>query len=395
MKFKVVFVLLLFLYSWNIFAENKSPLEVRLTSYTNQILVSMNDIREAKKYATRYSKKKDMTESVILEHNSVNLELQDLDIETLYYIQARVLNDSIWSEWSKIQNVKTASFNTTVGSYNILSSQYDSVFPNNTWETRMQAMKSIILQPDNNPDIFGVQEGMVLSQVIELGELLKNSYVNHISKRSVSPRAIFWKPDLYELVAFDDNIDILNKEIEGYKTTRYTTYIHLRDKETGKGLLVFNLHLPSNYSTDNSDIRNMMAENISKRAVELSERANNAPIIILGDFNSLSSSSDYEKSTSPMILEKNGFTDTFKATINRTNAYYGTHDRITTGVTTGGGNKDNCSKRIDYIFTFPKDKVFISDYRIIVNLERDSGIVLRKPIPSDHRPVRSTLHLHY
>ena len=96
-----------------------------------------------------------------------------------------------------------------------------------------------------------------------------------------------------------------------------------------------------------------------------------------------------------MVIENKGFIDTFKATINKINAYYGTHDRITKGIATAGGNKDNCSKRIDYVFTFPKDRVYISDYRIIVNLEKDSGNSLRKPIPSDHRPVRSTLHLHY
>lgn len=376
--------------------SNGGVSNVTVTPYTSSILVIWNEVRGAKKYEVQYAEQNNMVNAEIITTTSRRIEIKDLNKETNYYINVRVFNNSKWSDWSAVKKGKTALFSTTVGTYNLLSSKYDHVYPNNIWKNRKKAVKAIIMESDNNPDIFGIQEGMVKQQVLELADLLKDSYECHISKRKVSPRAIFWKPERFELLSYGDDTEILDEKIAGFGTTRYATYVYLKEKNTGRNLLVFNLHAPSNYSKNRSKEREMLATMISNRAKVISKDSKNSPVIILGDFNSVPKAPSNDKFPSaPEVLARNGFTDTFSATSNRINAYYGTHNQITTGTATSGQNPANCSKRIDYIFTYSKNKITVSDYRIIINFAKKSGTVLQKPIPSDHRPVRATLHLHY
>src|SRR5699024_1868579 len=179
---------------------------------------------------------------------TTEVEIPHLKANTHYYVQARVELKGEGSAWSNVVHCQTALFSTTVGTYNILSAQYDHVFPNNSWEERKESMKTAILQEGNFPDILGIQEGMVEAQVLEFAVLLGGHYTSHVSHRDISSRAIFWKPSKYELVEFDDDIEVLDEDVKGYATTRYVTYVRLKEKETRKELLVINLHAPSRYS---------------------------------------------------------------------------------------------------------------------------------------------------
>src|SRR5690606_1600941 len=97
----------------------------------------------------------------------------------------------------------------------------------------------------------------------------------------------------------------------------------------------------------------------------------------------------------PNELEKRGFIDTYRNASNRSYANYSTHDRITKGIASSANYlKNEKAKRIDYIFYYPKNKLEVLDYRIIINFEKDSGSVLKTPIPSDHRPIKSVLHIY-
>lgn len=376
-------------------AAEVKPIRVSLTGYTHAVHVELENVRYASKYEIRYSTDSLMQNAVHKEVVTTDVAVPDLKANVRYYVQARVMLKEEWSAWSDVVYCQTALFTSTIGTYNILSSQYDHVFPNNQWESRKEAMKTTILQHDNFPDIFGIQEGMVKAQVLALAELLGNHYTSHISRRDISPRAIFWKPTKYELIEFDDNIEVLDKDVKGYSTTRYVTCVRLKEKKTKKELLIINLHAPSSYSGNKEMIRNQLALNVAEKAKELSKKANNAPVFVLGDFNALPHASDSTTVTAPMVMAKNDFVDTYDRSPQKMNAYYGTHDRITTGKATSGRNDANCSKRIDYIFAYPENRITVSDYRIIVDFEEGSHTVLKKPIPSDHRPVTSTIHLYF
>lgn len=376
-------------------AKEVEPFKVSLTGYTNALHIELENVRYASKYEIRYSTDNRMQNAVRKEVVTTEVEIPHLKANTHYYVQARVLLKGKWSAWSDVMHCQTALFSTTVGTYNILSAQYDHVFPNNTWESRKEAMRTAILREGSFPDILGVQEGMVEAQVLELAALLGDHYISHISHRDISSRAIFWKPSKYELVEFNDDIEVLDKNVKGYSTTRYVTYVRLKEKMTKKELLIINLHAPSSYSGNKEIIRNKLALNIAEKAKELSKKANNAPVFVLGDFNALARASDNKNVTAPMIMVKNGFVDTYDMSSQKENAYYGTHDRITTGKATSGGNGTSCSKRIDYIFGYPKNRITVSDYRIIIDFEEGSHSILKTPIPSDHRPVISTIHIYY
>lgn len=380
------------IYLASVSANEIEPIKVILKGYTNSLHVELENVRYASEYEILYAGDSLMRNAVSKKVVTTEVEITDLNANTHYFLQARVLLKGEWSAWSAVMHAQTALFTTTIGTYNILSAQYDHVFPNNRWSERKESMKTIILKKDNFPDIFGIQEGMVKEQIQTLAELLGDQYVSHTSHRDISPRAIFWKPKKYELLEFDDDIEVLDKEIEGYSTTRYVTAVRLKEKETKRELIIINLHAPSNYGGNKQTVRNQLVLNVVEKAKALSKRANDAPVFVLGDFNALAVDGTYI--TAPMIMKKNGFVDTYDLSLQRMNAYYGTHDRITTGKSTAGQNESNRSKRIDFIFAYPHNKITVSDYRVIIDFEEGSSSVLKKPIPSDHRPVKSTVHLY-
>lgn len=368
---------------------------IELTAYTHQILVTWKDIRAANKYGIRYSKASNMDGSINKEIGFIRYVINGVDKATDYYIQVRAMENEKWTNWSHIIHSKTALFSTTVETYNILSSQYDSIFPNNIWEERKVAMRNIIMDSQNYPDILGIQEGMKKSQVMDLVSLLKSSYNAHVSQRNVSARAIFWKPEKYSLISFDDDMEAFDSTVSGHATLRYVTFVRLKERKTNKEILIFNIHAPSSFGGDMQSDRANLATTISRKAKELSKAAGNAPVILLGDFNSAPKPVNDLTQTPAMILTNNKFYDSYNLTNEKRNAYYGTHDRITSGVATSGRNSTNCSKRIDYIFIYPMNVTTVSDYHVYINFENDSGAILKRPIPSDHRPVRATLHFHY
>ncbi len=395
-RFKYFVILFLMQFNLNIcFAEGRVE-NIVLVPYTNQVLVQWKDIRGAQKYEVQYSEFENFHKASLKETSLIRLEILDLKAGTSYYFKVRVLDKNVWSEWSEVKKIKTADYSVTVGTYNILSSRYDHVFPNNIWENRKEEMRNIILQSDNNPDILGIQEGMIDAQVNDLGSLLKGSYVSHISKRKISARAIFWKPEKFSLVEFDDDIEILDSNTSGHPTQRFISYVCLKEKKTGNNLMVFNIHVPASYLADRSEVRNIMVAFISEKAKELSHNKNNIPAIVLGDFNDiLTTSPSKDILSAPNEVQKRGFEDTYSKAINKINANYSTHDKITNGMVSSSDYlKGIGAKRIDYIFCYPANKVQVSDYRIIINFDKDSGTVLKQPIPSDHRPVRSTLHIY-
>ena len=145
-------------------------------------------------------------------------------------------------------------FETTVGTYNILGVAHDETYPNNPWAERKQAVKAILLQADNYPDIFGIQEVIMTVQMNEVTALMAGTgYDRYVSPKEISCRAILWKSDSYSLVHAED-VEILPPAITGYATQRYATHVTLKHAVTGQQIDVYNIHLP--YRSDRQQIRN-------------------------------------------------------------------------------------------------------------------------------------------
>jgi endonuclease/exonuclease/phosphatase family metal-dependent hydrolase len=377
--------------------------------YTKEINVKWKEIAGAKKYEVRYATKKDMSNAKVKETTSVSLDITGLQSATSYYIQTRAYIDAEWGQWSEVKTYKTATFTTTVETYNVMNdsayyinhdhSFYEKHHINgmDAWTYRREAFKKIILAPDNSPDILALQEVRKDSQVEDISSLLKDKYNGYIDNRKfgegerqrVDPRAIFWKKDKYSLMDSGD-IDALGNTIKGYDSKRYVTYVQLKNKANGKELIIYNLHPSAGHSKKKQRLRHLLATNIAKRAKVFSSE-HNAIAIVMGDFNNYPETVIGGYLGAPLTMKSAGFPDTFDEAADKKNINYKSNDDIfdTEPIKSPGG-----SKRIDYIFTYPENRVTVSDYRIVFNFKGNTT-KFKLPRPSDHHPVRSTLHLFY
>src|SRR5690606_37412 len=122
-----------------------------------------------------------------------------------YHIQARAQTGTVWQEWSDIVQARTAEFEASFGTYNILGVAHDDIYPENTWATRKLAVRDIIVQAGNHPDISGIQEAIATVQMGEVLDLLDGyGYDSYVSAREISCRAIFWKANRFRLIDAED-----------------------------------------------------------------------------------------------------------------------------------------------------------------------------------------------
>lgn len=364
------------------------------SSYTNSIILNWEELSGATKYEIRYGNKEDLIDPSMAPTNETSLEIKNLEKGNSYFFQVRAGLKSGWSEWSKVKKINTASFKASITTYNVLSIGSDpKVGPDWAWAVRTEALKQIILQDNNNPDIISFQESNKGGE--EIKQMIIEKYDTHISKReAVSASLIAWKSDKFELVDFNDDIDIFGSEVTGGDGARYVGHVRLREKETGKELLVYSVHVPASTNKPKKEgqrIRQIGAQNLATYAKQKSQELG-IPAAVMGDFNNYFDTVVEGIQSAPKTMSENGFEDTFQGALNRTNEDVGTAvNRNTFSIKPG---KDG-SKRLDYIFTYPKEQVSVGDYSIIVNFEEGSSTRLQRPVPSDHHPVKSVLYFTY
>lgn len=364
-----------------------------VTSYSTRVLVQWEALSGASKYEIQYAQTKDMHGATVLENNSARIDIKNLEKSKTYYIQIRASITDGWTEWSKVEAVNTACFAIPVTTYNVLGIEADeAIEPEFAWHLRKDAFKEMVLKENNNADIVGFQETKILAD--ELSEMLQGHYECHISKREVSARVIAWKPGKFELVSYDDDIDIFGSEVTGQNTARYPTHVRLKEIETGKEVLVYSVHVPAGSNLPREEaqrIRSVGAQNLATHA-KTKHQETGLPVIIMGDFNSYPQTVIEGHSSPCIIMKEQGLEDTFDDAAERTNIDYSTTvNRATSSVKPG----QNGSARIDYIFTYPANQVAVTTYDILINFETGSSSRLQKPVPSDHHPVRAVLHFTY
>lgn len=366
--------------------------DIVLSVYTDSISLTWNSLDGAKKYEVRYATDENFTDVISIESNDEKVVITGLLSSTTYYTSLRAYNGLEWTEWTTTKEIKTALFSITIATYNILGIKYVDKSP---WSDRKASVGKIILQENNFPDILGVQECENETQKNDMVDMLKNKYSYHVSDLAISPRIVFWKPEKYNLVE-TETIDLLpGKYPNMYSTQRYAHYVRLKEKITRNEVLIYNVHLRSGSDIETQALRKEKAERLCKIASDKSLELGNIPVIVMGDMNNYTETVVGGVPPSPKVFESKGFIDTFFCTDNRTNEDYKTYNTQE--------NIDNCtvsiglngSKRLDYIFFYPKSKVSVSDYAIILNFVSGSSSIVECPIPSDHNPVRSTLHLFY
>lgn len=362
-------------------------------AYTTYLELSWEKVSDVVKYEVQYAADEKMSDAKTVDTYAPEKTISDLTAGTTYYFKVRHFKEGKWSLWSSVIPLKTAELSLVITTYNLLGIAYVDKSP---WENRKAAVNNIIRQANNDPDILGCQECANDVQMNGMIDMLKDTYDYHVlNVVDASPRLVFWKKNKFSLVesATIDMLADLYPSASSYTANRYAHYVCLKELTTNKVILVYVVHFKSGSTATHQNIRYQSALTLCSVAKSKSQNYGDAPVIIMGDMNNYSKTTIDGISSAPMGLVSNGFTDTFDMTENRTNGDYDTSN--------SQENMDNCtinygangSIRIDYIFVYPYNKISVSDYSIILNWVNGPGSTVQSPLPSDHNPVRSVVHL--
>lgn len=245
--------------------------------------------------------------------------------------------------------------------------RYASDTPPNDWPTRRPVVKDAIEASD--PDIIGTQEG-VWRQLRDLAEDLPD-YEWIGEGREGGSRgefmAIYFKRERFEPVAYghlwlSDTPTIIASKSWGNTLPRMVTWIHFREKKTGREFMHWNTH----FDHQSEPARQKSAEFLIG---EIRRVPGNLPVVVTGDFNQGQGSTVHQTLLAPT-----------EAMINLADAWDNAAKRVGTQVGTWNGWKggDGTDRRIDWILTSPEWK------------SKSAEVIMHKDgeqWPSDHFPV--------
>ncbi len=388
--------------------DTSAPKILKEYTFTEQVVVTFREIKNARQFETKVSTSKDMSDAQVQESGAERAEVNNLHAATTYYMQFRASNGKQWTEWTEVKSYKTADLAVSIETFNVMN---DSVYMTNhpreyyidnkingkdIWAFRRDAFKNLILEPDNFPDILALQEVQKDHHIQDVTVLLQEFYDGFINNRNiglgnkgVDARAIFWKKDMFSLVASGD-FDGYMSTVSGRQTARFVTYVILKHKATGKEMVVYSKHPTAGTTLELQEIRFEMALCVSDSAINISKKYD-IPAIVCGDFNNYPNTKFEGIPGGPLGMKSRGFTDTYDVALDKKNYEYTTSTRIFDLIPPASPNG---SKRIDYIFTYSPRKITVSDYEIVIRFKENS-LEEREPKVSDHYPIRSTLHLFY
>ena len=229
---------------------------------------------------------------------------------TTIFIIALCLFGSCANDSEKKNQISIMSFNI----------RYDE--PNdgiNNWIYRRQACVDMIV--DQDPDVFGIQEGLI-HQVNFMDSALKAYTFVGEGRDSLMKNneysAVFFKNAKFELLRaatfwLSETPEVASKGWDA-KYNRIVTWVHLKDKQDGKELLVFNTH----FDHRGEQARVESAKLIALKAQEIS--GDSLMTFVVGDLNTLPENDllkpilTYMQSSQVMapITDSMGTTNSFK-----------------------------------------------------------------------------------
>jgi len=155
-----------------------------------------------------------------------------------------------------------------------------------SWENRRKSCIAMI--NDVQPDVFGVQEALP-EQMDYLDSTLVNYAWVGVGRDSVFSKreyaAVFYRKERFELVAsktfwLSETPDVESKGWDA-KYKRVATWAHLKDKQSGKELLVINTHFDHKGNIARLESAKLIVEKIKELV------GNKTVTILTGDFNAI------------------------------------------------------------------------------------------------------------
>ena len=185
---------------------------------------------------------------------------------------------------SAIEVPELSTLSIKVMSYNVL---YDLSKPGRPADSREQMVATIL---ENDIDVFGTQEDGPENEAAFL-QLLGGAYSSYtgVSDDRDKENYIYWKTEKFDLVKsgafYLHDAYGTRKKYEDSTQYRSMSYVILKDKVTSKQFLFVDTHLDYQASeatrTKQINVLGNLIEKINK---------NNLPVVILGDFNTISTS---------------------------------------------------------------------------------------------------------
>ncbi len=241
----------------------------------------------------------------------------------------------------------------------------------NRWSNRLPLIQSYF--ESESPDIIGMQE-VLINQLNDLQEILPDyKYVGvgrNDGKESGEFCPVFYRADAFELMAkshfwLSESPEVAGSKGWGAILPRITTWLKLKNLETGHIFFIFNTHL-SHVSEE------ARKQSIALLLWKIHEIAGKAPVILTGDFNTTRDTEAYATITA----NYDGFYPLWDA------------EMLTNGKTKGseisfnGFNDEDPGTRIDYIFV----NGYFDVMRHRIDKVKSDDIYI-----SDHYPVTATL----
>lgn len=233
----------------------------------------------------------------------------------------------------------------------------------NSWDNRKSFVADLLQYYE--PDVFGVQEALD-EQMVYLDERLSNYTFVGVGrddgKKKGEYAGVFYQKEKYVLL--EGETFWLSEQPDrpsvGWDAAmeRICTYVHLKDKETGKQFWVFNAHFDHKGQEARAKSVDLILEWTRKKNTA------NEPLIITGDLNLGPEEAPIKKLAKAMA-------DTWEVS---SLPPYGP-----TGTFNGFNFERPLSRRIDYVFVSHKN-IAVDKYRTIDDF-RDFRY------PSDHMPV--------
>jgi endonuclease/exonuclease/phosphatase family metal-dependent hydrolase len=322
-----------------------------------------------------------------------------------------------------VQSVQAASsMNINVGSFNILSASVDRTSGNQRpWKDRRDTVVNQIL--DENIDVIGLQEAnqsKFFADRTVTGTTQMNDVVAGLNARgahyrlsnangfncvnSSTPYKCVYKyraaTGADRIVFNTDTLNQLNRGAlkysrQGSAFTSYLPWAVFQTKATGDKFIFASTHL----TTGAEDIRRAQWNQLIEKLTALRSRFN-APVIVVGDFNT-QKFSDLAATFLPR-MKANGFGDVtgqvpFTNKLDRpraqryTNAWINSLNRTNRDVRDYSYYQDRtrAGNTIDWIFA--SNQLAVPEYKLVLNYGSD--LQVNGTIPSDHNMLRATITL--
>ncbi len=242
----------------------------------------------------------------------------------------------------------------------------------NAWPHRREWVAQIVR--DSDADVAGFQE-VLHSQMQNLQELLPGYAWHGVGRDDGKQQGeyvpVFYRRERFELV--DKSVFWLSEtpDVAGSKSwdaaiTRVTTWVKLKDRDTGVEFFVFNTH----FDHRGVEARTQSAQLLRRRMQDI---AHDAPVVLLGDFNSRTSSKAYQILTGDIAAEGVALADAWSSSRTKVNGPDSTWNGFRSIIP---------GRRIDFIFI--GGKLGVRSHTIL-DEQREGRF------PSDHLPVLAEL----